>query len=36
LFSGAGAIAYLVLLALLATDAGEPALVAPKPRTVAT
>jgi len=36
LFSGAGAIAYLVLFALLPTDTGEPALVAPKPDTVAT
>ena len=33
LFSGAGAIVYLALLALLPTDAGDPALIRPRPST---
>ena len=33
LFSGAGALVYLALLALLPTDAGDPALVGPRPST---
>jgi phage shock protein C len=31
LFSGVGALAYLALLAFLPTDAGEPAILGPRP-----